>query len=383
MFGSSHSTGRVHAAYSIFSVSWVRMSGGDSKEDAHFFGVLARAYTNEKTRENYMSRLRGLQANLKGDAEMPPSLYTILTNPDTYYPKVKEVYESLTTRKNVLTTLLALYRLDDALRSAHGEAHRVWNQRHDELSRLQSAKVRRSEPSEKQVEKYTSFEEIEAKYEDLRRAGPHKTLRESMMFVLLSIMVHLRPKRADLGATQIYKDADPRITTENYIVLRSRGASYLVMNLYKTSKYYQTVEEDLPEGLVHDLKTSLSRWPRKYVFQKADGTPMSNNTYSAFVRSTFEHYFGRATGVSLLRHIYITEKLDFDDMTLEEQAEEAKLMLHTAGLQRAYKWPKKTICPKLCAAYIAPTHRTRKVRRVYGEGAEKRGKVRIHGVKED
>lgn len=349
--------------------------------DDHFLALLTRAYSNEKTRENYMSRLRGLQANLKGDAAAPPSLYTILTDPETYYPKLKEAYESLTTRKNVLTTLLSLFRLDDALRASHAEAHRVWNQRHDELSRLQSAKVRRSEPSEKQVEKYTSFEEIEAKYEDLRRTGPHKTLRESMMFVLLSIMVHLRPKRADLGATQIYKDTDPRVTTENYIVLRSHGSSYLVMNLYKTSKYYQTVEEDLPEGLVHDLKTSLRRWPRKYVFQKANGEPMSNNTYSAFVRSTFEQYFGRATGVSLLRHIYITEKLDFDDMTLEEQAEEAKLMLHTAGLQRAYKWPKKTICPKLCAAYITPAHRTRKVRRVYGDAAAetktKRGKVKL------
>ena len=87
---------------------------------------------------------------------------------------------------------------------------------------------------------------------------------------------------------------------------------------------------------------------------------MSNNTFSVFVKTTFEQLFGRATGVSLLRHIYITEKLNFDDMTLEEQNEEAKLMLHTSGLQRQYKWPKKTICPKLCAAYIESTCKTKK-----------------------
>ena len=92
---------------------------------------------------------------------------------------------------------------------------------------------------------------------------------------------------------------------------------------------------------------------------------MSNNTYSVFVKKTFEDFFGRATGVSLLRHIYITEKLEFDDMTLEEQDAEAKLMLHTSGLQRKYKWPKKTICPKLCAAYIKPIHATRKIKRVH------------------
>jgi hypothetical protein len=135
------------------------------------------------------------------------------------------------------------------------------------------------------------------------------------------------------------------------------------MNMFKTSKYYQTVEEDLPEGLVRDIETSIKRWPRKYLFRKDDGEPMSNNTYSAFVKSTFQELFGRSTGVSLLRHIYITEKLNFDDMTLEEQDEEAKLMLHTSGLQRQYKWPKKTICPKLCANYIQPTHTTRKIKR--------------------
>ena len=90
---------------------------------------------------------------------------------------------------------------------------------------------------------------------------------------------------------------------------------------------------------------------------------MSNNTYSVFFKKTFEQLFGRGTGVSLLRHIYITEKLEFDDMTLEERDAEAKLMLHTAGLQSAYKWPKKTVCPLLCAPYIKATRKTRKIRR--------------------
>jgi hypothetical protein len=186
-----------------------------------------------------------------------------------------------------------------------------------------------------------------------------------MQFTLLSVITHLRPKRADLGAVEIYRDDDPRKTDQNYIVLRKPkdGGSYLVMNMYKTSKYYQTVEEDLPEGLVRDIEQSLTRHPRKYLFTKEKGDPMSNNTYSVFVRQTFEELFGRSTGVSLLRHIYITEKLDFDDMTIEERNAEAKLMLHTSGLQQQYKWPKKVICPKLCAAYINPTHKTRKIKR--------------------
>jgi len=329
----------------------------------HWVQILEKTYPNPKTRDNYLSRLRGMLGRIGN-----PSLTDVLHNPDVYYPNIKQAYTNITTRKNMLTVILALFREDEGLRASHATQHAQWKKLHDDLTKLQEAKIKRSEPEDKQVAKYTSFEEIEEKYEDMRKKAPHGTERASMQYVLLSILVHLRPKRADLGAVRVYTK-DPRKTDENYIVMKDGLTSYLVMNLYKTSKYYQTVEEDLPEGLVRDIKASLTRWPREYLFRTDEGKPMSNNTYSVFVKTTFQGLFGRSTGVSLLRHIYITEKLNFDDMTLEEQDEEAKLMLHTSGLQRQYKWPKKVLCPKLCAPYIQ-THLTRKK----GKGDESKGK---------
>ena len=327
-----------------------------SRMDEAYVALLDKAFPNEKTRENYKSRIRGLLKNLA-----PARLDDIIKNPDTHYPTLQKKYESITTRKNMLTMLLVLFREEKSLMEEHADAHAKWKKLHDDLVRLQEAKAKRSEPEDKQVEKYTSYEEIEAKYAELKKKTPHNTERSSMQFLLLGILVHLRPKRADLGAVRIVREKDPRRTDENYIVLKTKGSSYLVMNLYKTSKYYQTVEEDLPPALVSDIQDSLRRWPREHMFRKEDGDPMSNNTYTVFVKTTFEQLFGRATGVSLLRHIYITEKLNFDDMTLEEQEKEAKYMLHTSGLQRRYKWPKKVICPKLCAAFLEPHKRTRRV----------------------
>ena len=327
----------------------------------HLNEILDKAFPNVKTRENYKSRLRGLTKTLE-----TPDPIAILKAPDVYYPKLQTLYPSFSTRKNMLTLILVLFREDSTLKTDNPDAAAKWKQYHDDLVRIQEAKVRRSEPEPKQIKQYTSYEEITEKYQELKKKTPHNTLKSSQQFLLLSILVHLRPKRADLGAVKIYKEDDPRKTDENYIVLRAEGgSSYLVMNLYKTSKYYQTVEEDLPEELTKDLRISLGRHPRDYVFTKEDGTPMSNNTYSVFVKHIFEELFGRSTGVSLLRHIYITEKLDFDDMTIQEQEDEAKLMLHTSGLQRRYKWPKKVICPKLCAPYmkIDTTPKTRKFKR--------------------
>jgi hypothetical protein len=287
------------------------------------------------------------------------TLLEILLSPDKFYPRMREHYESLITRRNVITAIMVLFREDEELKQRTDIAPE-WRRLFDDLTRHMEARIKRSEPDNKQIEKYTSYEEIESKYDDLSKHSPHTTRKKSFQFLMMSILVHLRPKRADLGNVLLFKTNDPNRTDINYIVLRKKGASFIAMNIYKTSKHYQTVEEDLPEGLVRDIIQSVKRWPRRHLFTREDSEPMSNNTYSKFVMNTFEELFGRATGVSLLRHIYISEKLDFDNMTLEEQDNEAKLMLHTSGLQRRYKWPKKVICPKLCANYLPPTKRTRK-----------------------
>lgn len=321
----------------------------------HYRSLLKETYKTASTQKEYLARLSSLH-------KIQPDLDRLFSNPTTEYPALQAAYPSLLTRKNLLTLILVLFR-EDAVLKTHEAVKAQWKKLHDDLARHMDAKVKRSEPSDKQVEKYTSFEEIEAKYEELKKHSPHATERSSYQFLLLSIVVHLKPKRADFGAVKLYRDADPKATDHNYIVLRAKGSSFLAMNLYKTSKHHRTVEEDLPEGLKRDVEDSLRRWPRTYLFQKANGEAMSNNTYSAFVKATFQQLFGRATGVSLLRHIYLTEKMDFNDTTLEEQEDVARLMLHTSGLQRKYKWPKKTICPKLCAEYIKPVKRTLKKRR--------------------
>ncbi len=346
----------------------------DPKIDQKYLDTLEKKYPNKKTRENYVSRLRALVGHLE------TGIQEILNNPDEYYPKLQTVYPSLTTRKNVLTVLLALLREDSDVTE---EQKSRWRTLHENLAKHQDIRVKRSEPEQKQIEQYTSFEEIEAKYDELKNDRPHATFRSSLQFVLLSVLVHMRPKRADLGAVELFETTDPNRTDINYMVLRKKGASYLSMHVYKTSKYYKTVEEDIPAGLLTDIQTSVKRWPRKYLFTKENGDPMSNNTYTVFVKDVFKQLFGKATGVSMLRHIYITEKLNFDDMTMEEQDEEARLMLHTSGLQRRYKWPKKLLCPKLCAEYMTQEHlRKSKKRAKHGkEEGERRRTQKVRGKK--
>jgi hypothetical protein len=321
-----------------------------------FRQVIERVYENEITKLNYISRMTGLLRKIDAD-----SLFTILEDPVRWYPKIREAYPSITTRRNLLTVFLALFTHDKELKEDVGgeDVQKKWRQYHDELVRYQKTQQSKSEPSKKQVEKYTSFEEIETKYRDLGKKSPHESLRSSQQYLLLSVVLHLKPKRADLGSVKIYHEKNPNRTDENYIVLRTRGSSYLVMNLYKTNKFYHTVEEDLPRELTDDLQTSLRRHPRDFLFVSSEEKPMSNNTYSKWVSHIFSDLFGKRTGVSLLRHTFISEKLDVSNMTLGEREDVARKMGHSTTLQDQYRFVKPKLCPQICKEYIEK-HYTRK-----------------------
>ena len=66
--------------------------------EAHYIKLLEDNYKAASTINEYKKRIKSLRSHL-GDAE----LHTIILDPDTYYPRIKSEYESLTTRKNILT----------------------------------------------------------------------------------------------------------------------------------------------------------------------------------------------------------------------------------------------------------------------------------------
>jgi hypothetical protein len=73
----------------------------------------------------------------------------------------------------------------------------------------------------------------------------------------------------------------------------------------------------------------------------------TNDGFSKFVVGTFNKLFGRNTGVTMLRHIFITEKLSFDEMDDDVLENVAQQMLHSTRLQKKYNWSKKAICNTL------------------------------------
>jgi len=321
-------------------------------DDAQIRAVIEEAYKNPRTRAQYLHRLEHLGKVCGGVA-----LYTILAEPERYGPRISSEYPNMATRKNMLTLVLALFKQSDVLSIELAEAFVSWRKQHDALSGFINAQYHRNEPSEQQAAKYTTWTELTEKVRELRtdrRKDVHETRAGSMEFVLLSLLSSVPPKRADYGRMRVYYGTDPNLPDENYIVLRERE-SYMVFRMYKTSYGGRRVDEVLPTQTARDIKDSLRRHPREYLFETRFGEPFANNQgFSQYVIRVFNKFFERRTGVTMLRHIYITENVSWDRLSDEELAAISMQMMHSSQIQRKYHWKHDAVCAAMARICKGP-----------------------------
>jgi len=298
----------------------------------YIINILNKTIENEVTKNTYISKLNTLSAKLN------KSIYEILKDPKIYYAKMKELYPSNATQKNFVTMILSVFKLVDQLNIKKQIAHKLWKEIHESLRDKENIHYKKNQPSAKQLENYLSFAEIQEKYNALTNSNPHKTKKDSLEYLLLSISLNLRPKRADYGNVSIVYPS-MKTAAKNYIFLDKKHNSYLILREYKTSKTYNKIKEQLSIQLYENIKESLTKYPRQYLFTDRNNQPyLKKGSYSTYVLRAYERLFGKKVGVTMLRHIYIREKLDFNGMTQEELEKEATLMGHSPEVQRRYRW---------------------------------------------
>jgi hypothetical protein len=319
-----------------------------------FANAALAAGTSKSSIDNYNNRLR----NAFGDS-LAETVLSEGKKLDKAYDELKKKYPNVSSRRNVITALLAFLRHipPEALNSTSKdvqEARNRWGKFHEHMRAFQEARYKKHVPDVNQMQKYVGYDEIELKYQELKKSKtPHATLQQSQDILLLSIIISTPPKRADLGAMHIvYKGEDDPPESKNHIVINTTKITpqaYMVMMQYKTSGSYGRIETDLPTKTVRDLLDSLRKWPRDFLFiaPRTGASFATNNAYGKWVQSVFTRLFGRATGVTMLRHIFITEKVDFDKMDDDQLEDLARQMLHSPSLQRKYNWNKEKICTLL------------------------------------
>lgn len=285
---------------------------------------LALANISESTYTNYKHRLERLQEITK------QSLEWILQNPIDSIKHIKvHVSTNPSTIANFIVAICKLFSVNPRYQKLYAEPYNTWQKYLKHYRKEEITHYKTSQFTDKQQKNLIGWNEVKDKYCSLK-SDPTTTTdpAQNQACLLLSLFLNINAKRADLGNIRIHK-TDPKDESQNYIFLSATPT--LVINKYKTAGSRGAIREPLNPQVTQDIKQSLASFPRQYlIISQRTQTPYTiNNSYSQYVKRTFEKLFGRSMGVSLWRHIYITANVDFNNTSYQELEKLAHLKGHS------------------------------------------------------
>lgn len=289
---------------------------------------------SESSYNHYQSRIKRLLDIVGKDRD----LMWIMTHPVETIKFIKaNISVNASTIANHCVVVCKLFSVHPSLMSVQKEPYLKWSKLLQHYRLQETSATKQSEFNKRQEQNIVSWKEVQDMYCELRENGALSStnLKTLMEALLLAIFTGIQAKRADFGAVRIYETRDEAMKEkanqrhENYIFFSPYPM--LVLNKFKTVKSIGAIRETLGKELVKDIQSSLSAFPRDYLFisPKTHKPYWKNNSYSAFVKRTFYNLFSRAMGVSLWRHIYIGANVDFNAMSYKDLEEGAKLRGHS------------------------------------------------------
>lgn len=305
--------------------------------DDRVLGLMKDAIANENTYKSYAGRLRALRTK---SGMALASIAQIVARPDVFAKHFVAEYKTPASRRSVVSAIMAVLKYCPDLAQALPRARQAWREEFDEHEQSLEEQIGHNKLTERQKEKYVSYDRIREAFARMNRGDPHSTRKDSLRFVLLALVLDLPPTRADFGELHVASKEINR-GDMNYIVVHPRSSrkeyyhanSYVVLNRFKTAKYFGRTELELSEKTADIVRASLRRWPRKYLFVDSKGNPFTKGEYSQFVRSSFEALVGRSIGISLLRHVFLSEEANLEKLSGHERARLARQMMHSTAQQ--------------------------------------------------
>lgn len=181
---------------------------------------------------------------------------------------------------------------------------------------------------------------VNLSYEDLSFARNELEVG-SIERLLFSIYMLIPPVRSDYFATQlVYDDEVP--TEKNYIRIRGDSMESTLTD-FKTAKQFKQIVNQFPPELVHEIKTSLEMFPRKYLFVNTLGKPYSRTTFTIWARRLLTKILGMDFTLVFFRHKYVNYFFATHDITTLTDAdikENSDKMGHSPSMFSSYKWIK-------------------------------------------
>jgi hypothetical protein len=124
-------------------------------------------------------------------------------------------------------------------------------------------------------------------------------------------------------------------SSENFLVIQSRNKKFFSLGEYKTDKTYGLKKIYLGPKLNSVINIYQKFNPGEYLIYNSRGGPMTPNGLTKYLNKVFEPTGKKNISSTMLRHIYISEKLG--GPSLKEKQALADKMGHSVNTQEIYK----------------------------------------------
>jgi integrase len=265
-----------------------------------------------------------------------------LKNKDAIESKLKDYAES--TQKSLMSNIvsaLSLYK--DA--SSYKKIYAYWFNRMMERVKSDQEKPDDHQKSLKQEDNWLSWEVVKSHQDALKKEVQEfenkgeitsKEWDSLLNYMLLSLYVEMPPRRNQDYQFLKVSRKNPLDEEFNYIVLDDGN---FVFNKYKTKKTHGKLTFPIPPTLQPILRTYLHFHPLFLTKGKNAGKPVhflvdfEGNPFGSVnaITRLLNKIFGKRVGSTMLRHIYLSDKYDVNEME-----NDAQKMSHSADVQRNY-----------------------------------------------
>ncbi len=190
-----------------------------------------------------------------------------------------------TTILNYINPFNSIFKYNPNFQNKHKDIAKIWNDLLIKHSQITTDQYKTSIAPDKIVKSYISYKDLIKKRDELRLIQDKKSAKTwfaHFKYLLFEIITHIKPKRCELKKVHIIKDGEPHtylhivnnklqeipfnLNDVNYIKITNDKTLKLVLNDYKTSKFYHEITEVIDEELTKVIKSSLLMYPRKFLF---------------------------------------------------------------------------------------------------------------------
>jgi hypothetical protein len=194
--------------------------------------------------------------------------------------------------------------------------------------------AQQQEMSEREIAIWVCWEEILEAHRKLKAAAEDAMQNKKLYkeYVILSLYVLIPPLRSDYSPVRITATEDGQ--KDNKLVVDSSGVS-LVLHDYKTAKQYGVQRLTFPIELENIIRHWLTLETSGFLFS-VNGKAASESWLSGQVRNIMLRLTGKASGINILRHSYITYMRRGEQPVIAQNSLAAS-MLHSNGMSQLYR----------------------------------------------